>query len=262
MPASHSQKRLNPGGSLSLPRIARLIRLHSLLHSPRPYNCKDLAPMLKVSIRTIYRDLGTLRQADLNIEYDNRKGGYVIRSQESGAQVPRLSSDELSLILLAAYTSPLRDVAEMHELIDMAASKLMASANVELRGRMEDLISGYKSDMRVKGMNNGNGKIIASLIAGVRERKCVRLWFDDSTSTKMSVYGVALDSSGCTITGRSSADRTIVKIELPSVVSIELLDEKADIPPHFREQWRGEKGHYKVKEPASRLPDSSRRKPS
>lgn len=218
--------------------------------------------MLEVSTRTIYRDLKILRLANVDVSYDSRKGGYVIRSLREGIRLSRLNSNELSFLLLAAYTSPLRDVAELREFIDKAASKLMTSANVDLRDQMNDLISGYKSDMRVKGMNDGNSTIMASLVTAVKERKCIRLWLEDSTSTKMSIYGVAFATNGCTITGRSSADRNIVKVDLLSVASIEILDEKADIPPHFREKWRGEKGHHKVKKPASNRPGSRRRKKS
>ena len=63
-------------------RLRRILRVSFLLQRGKKVNCRDLARMMNVSRRTIYRDLGALQEAGLDIVFDQAKGHYRISGQQ------------------------------------------------------------------------------------------------------------------------------------------------------------------------------------
>ena len=60
-------------------RLRRLLRLSLLLQQGSRVNCRDLARIMNVSRRTIYRDMRALGEAGLDVVFDHTNGHYVVR---------------------------------------------------------------------------------------------------------------------------------------------------------------------------------------
>ncbi|MDD5326863.1 MAG: WYL domain-containing transcriptional regulator [Phycisphaerae bacterium] len=82
-------------------RISRVIRLITALQSGRPYGASDLAEMLKISRRMVFRDLGELRKTGVPCSFDSKAQRYKI-DPAFFLSVPKLNDQEaLGLLLLA-----------------------------------------------------------------------------------------------------------------------------------------------------------------
>ena len=59
-------------------RVARLLRLITVLHARTAQTPKQIARELEVSERTVYRDLNALANARIPCRFDGEAGGYRI----------------------------------------------------------------------------------------------------------------------------------------------------------------------------------------
>src|SRR5262245_20894629 len=87
-------------------RITRLMRLSTRIKLLPYYNARDLAEEFEISLRTIRRDLNTLRAAGFPITYDQKRQGYQVSGQCEPGQTP-IDDDRLAMLALAAHLSPL-----------------------------------------------------------------------------------------------------------------------------------------------------------
>lgn len=81
------------------PPLDRMLRIHGLLQSGRQPNSTELAQELEVSVKTIHRDVGFMRdRLGLPVEFDPVKNGY--RYTESVDAFPSLQISEGELFAL------------------------------------------------------------------------------------------------------------------------------------------------------------------
>jgi predicted DNA-binding transcriptional regulator YafY len=82
-------------------RVSRIIQLLTALQSGQPYGIADLAEILKIGRRMLYRDLDELRKIGVPYSFDNRARCYKI-DPEFLFSAPSLDDQEaLGLLLLA-----------------------------------------------------------------------------------------------------------------------------------------------------------------
>lgn len=116
-------------------RSRRLLELLQLLHRRRrPVVGKDLAGDLGVSLRTLYRDLDTLRAQGAHIEGEAGVG-YVLRP---GFTIPPLmfSEDEIEAIVLGAHWVKANGDAKLSDAAHDVLAKVEAVLPETLRGHL------------------------------------------------------------------------------------------------------------------------------
>jgi predicted DNA-binding transcriptional regulator YafY len=84
-------------------RIHRLLRLLTLVQSDRGLNAERLAEICGTSTRTIYRDIGVLREAGVPCDFNDATGGYQIRRDFFMPPVQLALDESLALIALAEH---------------------------------------------------------------------------------------------------------------------------------------------------------------
>ena len=82
-------------------RINRLLRLLQMLQTGRGYNASGLAKACGVGRRTIFRDLQTLRDAGVPLEFDSKAQRYFVASSLLMPPAQFTAEEALALIALA-----------------------------------------------------------------------------------------------------------------------------------------------------------------
>jgi predicted DNA-binding transcriptional regulator YafY len=133
---------------LSFPRLKRQARLFALAEHLRArrtgVTASELAERFGVTIRTVYRDLDALREAELPISAERgRGGGYALDRAYSLPPVNFTAREAALLSALGRWAADARLVPFTRTLssaIDKVRSALATSAQRELLGLMKELI--------------------------------------------------------------------------------------------------------------------------
>jgi len=172
-------------GSLSEPphgcRISRLIRLFALLQSQLGHTASQLAEMLDVTRRTIFRDVKALRDAGLDIRFDQKRRGLAL-FDHSSHNGPALTNTELSLLIMAARMSPLWLDKETHIPIARGVAKLVNSASSSIRHQVTDFLASCHVRDSVKCESSLNNGCCAQLLAAMARRRQVWLCLETDAS--------------------------------------------------------------------------------
>jgi proteasome accessory factor B len=89
-------------GIMKTNRISRVIQILTTLQSGQSYTATELAKMLNISKRTIFRDLNELKRVGLPYYFENKTGCYRIKP-EFLLSAPNLNAQEALGLLLLAY---------------------------------------------------------------------------------------------------------------------------------------------------------------
>jgi predicted DNA-binding transcriptional regulator YafY len=105
-------------------RISRVIQILTTLQSGQPYTANELAEMLNISRRMIFRDLNELKQVGLPYYFDNKSHCYRIKPGFL-LSTPNLNAQEALGLLLLAYK------ARNHIHLPFKDSTLSAAIKIE-----------------------------------------------------------------------------------------------------------------------------------
>lgn len=121
---------------------ARLLRLLALLQTYRHWEGEELADRLRVSARTVRRDVDRLRELGYPVDGTRgAHGGYRLRA---GAQIPPLLLDDEEAVAIAVglRTAAHGAVAGLEETAVRALAKLQQVLPAPLRRRVEAVAAG------------------------------------------------------------------------------------------------------------------------
>jgi predicted DNA-binding transcriptional regulator YafY len=177
---------------------ARLLKLLSLLQTPREWPGPELAERLSVSTRTIRNDVERLRQLGYPVDATRGAvGGYRLGA---GAAMPPLllEDDEAVAIALSLRTVAGGAVAGIEETSLRALTKLQQVLPSRLSRRV-DALQGYT--VQVTGPYKGpevDGAMLAQLAAACRDRERVRFGYADrgGAATRRAVEPCRLVNAG------------------------------------------------------------------
>jgi predicted DNA-binding transcriptional regulator YafY len=113
--------------SLKMPRAERLLELAELLRGREATTVDDLASELRVSRRTLLRDLGSLRERGMPISGEPGHGGGVRLEGDRGLAAVHLSLQEIVAIWLGARLSQAASDLPWGDAATSAMTKLLAS---------------------------------------------------------------------------------------------------------------------------------------
>jgi predicted DNA-binding transcriptional regulator YafY len=165
---------------------ARLLRLLSLLQTPREWPGPELADRLGVSTRTIRNDVERLRTLGYPVDATRGAvGGYRL---SAGAAMPPLllEDDEAVAIAVSLRTAAGGAVAGIEETALRALTKIQQVLPSRLSRRV-DALQGYT--VRVGGGRPGptvDGTALALMAAACRDRERLRFGYLDHTRTATS----------------------------------------------------------------------------
>ena len=161
----------------------RLLRLLSLLQTPREWPGPELARRLGVTQRTVRNDVERLRQLGYPVLASRGSvGGY--RLSAGTAMPPLLLDDEEAVaVAVALSTASGGAVDGLEETALRALTKLLQVLPTRLSGRVDAL---QAHTVRVSGRRRGgevDGKLLALLAAAARDREVVRFAYSDHSGS-------------------------------------------------------------------------------
>jgi predicted DNA-binding transcriptional regulator YafY len=157
---------------------ARLLRLLSLLQTPREWTGAELADRLEVSQRTIRNDIERLRGLGYPVHATRGSvGGYRL---EAGATLPPLllDDDEAVAVALGLRTATGGTVTGIEETSLRALAKLERVLPVRLRGRVQALQASTVF-LPPRPMTTVDADLLTSLAAACRDRRRLRFDYRD-----------------------------------------------------------------------------------
>ena len=117
----------------SRPPLARMLRIHEILHDGRDTNCTKLAEQLEVSSKTIMRDLAFMRdQLDLPTEYDPQTYSWRYTYPVKNFPTVQISEGELLALLVARKALEQYQGTPYHDQLAHAFEKLSAGLNDQI----------------------------------------------------------------------------------------------------------------------------------
>lgn len=236
------------------PRLKRLLRLLGMLQTGRLLNADDLADELEVSRRTVFRDLGTLNDAGLDILFDDERQGYFLTT---AVQVPAGAltvSEAFSLLLICQELGQADGGVPFHAGARSAAAKIAQRLPLALREFVQEAIEAVSIRLDAHNPLPGSSAVFDQLLKAWIERRTVRIEYESASERKqisvlLCPYRILFSRRSWYVIGRSMKDRDVRVYNVGRIVGLQMLDGRYQIPKRFHlDRFFGNAWHL-IREP-------------
>jgi predicted DNA-binding transcriptional regulator YafY len=206
-----------------------------MLQSRLGYSTWDLAHECEVSKRTIYRDLRLLTESGIPVCYDSRRRGYILRTCPSIC-TRGLSSDELTVLLLAAHICSLSCEHEISRPIRQAIDGLLSQAPVTVREETANLLRSVGGKPATTLWPPGLQSVVTEILTALRQKGQIRIVYHPSgksappVQTKVTPHQLVTAQGHWYLVGRSSWHRRVHRFDLRSIRQADCLADSSEHP--------------------------------
>jgi len=209
-------------------RVSRVIMLLTAMQSGRPYAAKDLAGILKISRRMVFRDLNELRKVGVPYHFDNKAHYYVI-GPEFFLPAINLDAQQALGLLLLVYK------AGNHIHFPFKGSTLAAALKIE--NNLPDEIRRYCNSALpyitikpgAQEIGDSLAQIFAQLLEAILKKRLVNIRYyspleQKDLITDLCPYHLMYDDLRWYVFGKSSLHEEIRPFRLNYIKSLNVLD--------------------------------------
>jgi predicted DNA-binding transcriptional regulator YafY len=224
---------------MNLQRIRRLIQMLGLLQAVKGQNAAELATACAVSRRTIFRDLDVLRHAGVPLLFDDDQGSYRIPGTYFLPPTNFTTEEALAVIVLCYELGDSR--LPFYEAAQSAAFKLEGVLPHQVREHLRAVSSAVHIKLQPGNKLSGQLPIYQQLLGAIASRRPVQIAYDSfsdraSLRLKLSPYRMLFSRRSWYVIGRSSAHREVRTFNVGRIQTLDLLDERFEIPRGFNLQ--------------------------
>jgi len=231
---------------MKMSRVGRVVKLLTILQSSQSYSVDDLAKMLGISRRTLFRDMGALRSLGVPYSHD-ADGGYRV---EDSFFLPPINLDlreALSLCLLIHKMSghlpmPFRSSAVL------AALKIDSQMPPDIRRYCKAALQNVSINVDMHTPMDSLDKVFSQLQKAIAKRRKVQLRYRSlferkEIRTVLSPYHLRYHNRGWYVVGKSSLHKTVRTFKLNRIKELKALktgfveDEKFDPAEYLGRAW-------------------------
>lgn len=226
-------------------RHSRAIRILGCLQAGPGFNARELAQRMRVSRRTIYRDVSLIRDAGIPIEFDFETSTYSLHGKQAqSVPTPRLAPDDLAKLAISVQLSELSGCSSDFDFsIRESLSRLLGDYPPDVRGPIRRILNSCRVAPLRREHSPAAHRLLEAVLAAIGRRRQVTLEVEDEMGatrrTRFSPYWVEVDTGEWRFTGRSSAHRGVRSFSLRQVRGAHLTEEAYRIPAGFRTRRRG-----------------------
>lgn len=222
----------------SVDRIHRLLQVVELLQSGRVYNTSQLAQECGVSRRTIFRDLTTLQDSGVRVEYDEHRQGYFLPARMFIVPTDFSLDEALSLLVLCHELGDAQRGLPFQRAARSAALKLLSSLPTQLGESLGKLSAVIRVQLDPHNRLDGAQPYYERLTQALQSRQQVRIGYQSlaewkNISTVLSPYRIVFHRRSWYAIGRSSLHRSVRTFNVGRIKKLDMLDSHYDIPPRF-----------------------------
>ncbi len=225
-----SMESLSRESAVRQERLSRCLELLHTLQSGIGHNAGQLASDFSVSRRTIYRDLGVLRDTGITLNYDLRKRAYTVDSPVRF--LPKsLFDEELLALLMAAHVSDVRRIPEICSLVDRAVGKLLGQASAACRAEAANLLSSVERQPSQIPWPEGREDICRTILTAIQRERPLRIIYlaepksRGPIQTKVIPHRLVVSEATWQLVGRSSWHHRVYMFDTGLIQRAEQIDE-------------------------------------
>ena len=227
-------------------RISRVIQILTTLQSGQPYTASELAKMLNISRRMIFRDLNELKQVGLPYYFDNKARCYRIKP-EFLLSAPNLNSQEALGLLLLAYK------ARNHIHFPFKDSTLRAAIKIEsdLPEKTKQFCNVALQKISIKADPQESLDLLdqkfAQMLDAILKKRIVAIRYyslieQEYIETNLSPYHLMYNNHTWYALGKIDADKEIHIFSLNDIKKLNILDkcfieDEFDLHEHLGRAW-------------------------
>ncbi len=216
------------------PRLERLLRLLHCLQARSMFSSQELADALKVSRRTVYRDISLLRDAGIDVDLDPETARYSL-AQDFNFRPRRLDDKDLGLLSLAVRLSLVNAVPELAAATQQALAKLVESHNARAQLRAGRVTSQWELDWAGLAAPTIDPAALRQLGNAMQARRRIWVTLHGSEAQplrqiKLSPFQIVVGAARWELVGRSWNGQRIIRIDLAQIQKVELTDDEFEMP--------------------------------
>jgi predicted DNA-binding transcriptional regulator YafY len=209
------------------------------LQSSGGLNADQLAAQLEVCRRTVFRDLNVLRQAGVDIQYDERLDCYRLATYTHPLATPELNPHELTTLLAAAHLSVLRNADDCARLLRQSVDKLLAQAPPKVRQDAWRVVNACCPRTASTPPVPTLLSVTHHVLAALAQRRTLRVMVREpgqavDRQTDLAPYQLIAAHDIWQIVGRSSLHGDVRMFDPRDLNCPQLTDEIYAIPPRFQ----------------------------
>jgi predicted DNA-binding transcriptional regulator YafY len=246
--------------SAAVTRQVRTLRILNCLQSGPAFNARELSGMLKVSERTIYRDIGLIRAAGIEINYDGEQGAYRIVTERTPVlNAMQLSPDDVAKVVMAAHFSFLQAFPGFAE----SSRELLARAMTHHSPGIQNGISRMLNACTIEANPCGSVDVIEEFLLAIRNQQWLRVKYNlDKANThewmRFAPYHLVASQAGpWRAEGKSTSHGCLVNLPLDRVGFCDVTSDRFRIPRSYRNRARMDQS-----EAALSIDEANREKPA
>ena len=229
-------------------RHSRALRILTCLQAGPGFNAQELANQMRVSRRTIFRDLNLIRDAGVSIFFDSTHDAYRLHEQSRNASSPRFQEADLIKLVLVAQLSYLNGFEDYAQSVRESLARLLTSYSQETKSRIARLIHGCSVVDTGVSYQSLTREMIKAVFQAIAKQQQIRMLIDgeelaefahvsregSAVWTKFAPYQVLLATNGWSVIGRSSLHRGVKEFDVQDIQNIQYTDDPYEIPRGFR----------------------------
>ena len=229
-------------------RHSRALRILTCLQAGPGFNAQELATQMRVSRRTIFRDLNLIRDAGVSIFFDATYDAYRLHDQSRNAPLPRFQEEALMKLVLVAKLSYLNGFGDYAESVRESLAQLLAPYPAETKSRIARLIHGCSIVDAGTNYQPLTREMIKAVFQAIAQQQQIRMLVEgeeiehlehitmegSAAWTKFSPYQVLLATNGWSVVGRSSLHRDVREFDVQNIQNIQYTEDPYEIPRGFR----------------------------
>lgn len=227
--------------------VSRIFRILTTLQSGQCYTTNDLADMLGISRRTVFRHLNVLKEANIPCHYDRKKRSYSVDLKVFLPPLTLETREALSLLLLALKL-------RSHISLPFKDSALQAAIKIEnnLSSETRQYCNAALRYISVKPAPQARMDLLdntfAQLLKAILKKRVVNIHYHlpyehKGIVTDLSPYHLRYDDHTWWVIGKSTFHKRVCTLKLGQIKELNTLDklfiekEEFDISDYLGRVW-------------------------
>ncbi|MBT6145276.1 MAG: YafY family transcriptional regulator [Gemmatimonadetes bacterium] len=219
-------------------RTDRLLAIILLLRSRRQLTARQLAEIFDVSMRTIYRDIESLTQAEVPIVVDpGPEGGYRLLDNYALPPVMFTMDEAVGLFLGGSFVAH-RQGTPFGEAIKTALIKIEDVLPDELRDSVQTTVQSVLFDLHDRRDYSGSREQFEVILDGIRLRQRIDIRYkaaqrQQARSREISPWGIIFDNGNWYLVGYCHMREAERMFHLGRIHGAELTETAFEPPADF-----------------------------